>query len=74
MLELVRDLVRQLAADGKVNEARAWLDRVRPFATDRAVRLNWHLARMDLFQQVSDLHAYEDEQQSLYRFLEGKDQ
>jgi hypothetical protein len=74
MLELVRDLVRQLAADGKVNEARAWLDRVRPFATDRTVRLNWHLARMDLFQQVSDLHAYEDEQQSLYRFLEGKDQ
>jgi tetratricopeptide (TPR) repeat protein len=74
MLDLVRDLSRQLGGEGKEAEARAWLDRVRPFATDRTVRLNWHLARMDLFQQCSDLRAYEDEQQSLYRFLEGKDQ
>lgn len=74
MLELARDLVRQLAGEGKASEARAWLDRVRPFAQDRTVRLNWHLARMDLFQQSNDLRAYEDEQQSLYRFLEGKDQ
>jgi hypothetical protein len=32
----------------------------------------WHLARLDFLKQVQDLRAYEEEQQRLYRFMEGK--
>lgn len=73
MLNLVRTLAAQSAAAGAVGAALDWIDRVRPHAADRQVRLNWHLARLDLFQQEQDLRAYEQEQQSLYRYMEGRD-
>lgn len=50
-----------------------WLDRVRPFAEERSVRMLWHLARLEFFKAVQDLRAYEQEQQKLYRLMEGKD-
>jgi hypothetical protein len=49
------------------------LERARAYATERPVRLAWHLARLDLFRQENDLRAYETEQQALYRVMEGKD-
>ena len=43
-----------------------------PFALDHTVRLNWHLARLEVCKEAGDMHAYEQEQQRLYAFMEGK--
>ena len=40
--------------------------------TDRAVRMQWYLARLELFRQIEDLTSYQREQQRLYRYMEGK--
>ncbi|HLQ39019.1 MAG TPA: PQQ-binding-like beta-propeller repeat protein, partial [Planctomycetota bacterium] len=73
LLNLARERALALASADQRDAATALLDRVRAFATDRTVRMNWHLARLDLWKQVQDLRAYADEQQRLYRFMEGKD-
>jgi tetratricopeptide (TPR) repeat protein len=59
---------RALAGDGV-----AVLDRITPVVTTRQSRMAWRLARLDLFRQSGQLRAYEDEQQRLYRLMEGKD-
>ncbi len=68
LVGLARDQALAAGVDGI-----ALLDRVLPFVTKRPVRLAWHLARLDLFRQQNDLRAYEDEQQRLYRIMEGRD-
>jgi hypothetical protein len=68
MIQLAREVALKAGSTGA-----AALDRARPFATSRQARMLWHLARLDFFKQVSDLRAYEEEQQRLYRFMEGKD-
>ena len=73
LLSLGRERALLLAGNGRRDDAVALLDRVRPFALDRTVRMNWHLARLDLWKQIPDLRAYADEQQSLYRYMEGKE-
>ncbi len=73
LLELAAEHSRRLAGRGEPAAAVAVLDRVRPFVTARTNRLNWHLARLELFQATKDLGAFEREQLSLYRFMEGKE-
>lgn len=68
LIALARELALTPGQDGM-----AVLDAVRPAIVDRNVRMSWHLARLDLFQQRNDLAAYADEQQRLYRIMEGKD-
>ncbi|MCA8963319.1 MAG: PQQ-like beta-propeller repeat protein [Planctomycetes bacterium] len=41
-------------------------------ASDRALRLDWHLARLDCCKASGDLRRFESEQQDLYDFMEGK--
>jgi outer membrane protein assembly factor BamB len=72
LLGYCRERALELAAAGRPQDGAALLDRVLPHATDRSVRMNWHLARLDLWQQVGDLHNHEEEQQRLYRYIEGR--
>jgi len=72
MLNVARERALQLGpSDPKA--ALSLLDRVRVHIHDRTVRMDWHVARLDLFKEIQDLRAYEEEQQRLYRFMEGKD-
>ncbi|MGE3173340.1 MAG: PQQ-binding-like beta-propeller repeat protein [Planctomycetota bacterium] len=63
-IALARDLALRDGSTG-------WLDRVRPYAEARPLRLAWYLARLDVFQKVHDLTAYGAEQQRLYGYMEG---
>lgn len=67
LLGLAREQALSLGKDGV-----ALLDRVRRSVRERRSLQSWHLARLDLFRQISDLRAYEDEQQRLYRLMEGR--
>ncbi len=71
LLALVRDRALQ-AARRHEPKAVDLLDVVLPFAGDRTVRLNWHLARLEVCQEGGDLLGHEREQQRLYDFMEGK--
>lgn len=71
LLALVRDRALQ-AARRHEPKAVDLLDIVLPFAGDRTVRLNWHLARLEVCQEGGDLRGHEQEQQRLYDFMEGK--
>jgi hypothetical protein len=68
MIQLAREVALKAGRSGV-----AALERAHPFATSRQARMQWHLARLEFFKQVQDLSAYEEEQQRLYRFMEGKD-
>lgn len=74
-----RRLAEQLVALGRElaladpERGVAHLARVHPFVQDRTVLMLWHLARLELFKQQQDLRAHEQEQQRLYRLMEGKD-
>jgi outer membrane protein assembly factor BamB len=72
LLSLVRERASQQAQAGAVAAAWAALDELDPVLTDRDVRLTWHLARLELCQQIGDLAAHEREQQRLYDSLEGR--
>ena len=64
-------LARELAMEQEV-EGIAVLDRAEPFVRSREARMQWFLARLELYRQIQDLEAYEQEQQRLYRYMEGK--
>ena len=68
---LAIDYARELSVTEAVRSL-APLDRMQPLVTDRRVRLAWHLARMDVSRALNDLPALEQEQQLLYRYMEGK--
>lgn len=71
LLALVREraLAAARAGDGA---AVAQLDSLEPFTVDRTVRLNWHLARLEVCKEAGDLRGHEQEQQRLYDYMEGK--
>lgn len=72
LLALVREDALLTARAGAAG-ALAKLDAVLPFATDRKVRLEWHLARLEVCKEAGDLRGHENEQQRLYDYMEGKE-
>ncbi len=69
LLSLVRDRAER-AAD--LQGALSLLDGVGELMADRELRLNWHLARVELCKASGDLRAHEQEQQRLYAYMEGR--
>ena len=65
-------LARELAME-RGKEGISVLDSIEPLVTHRNARMQWYLARIDLLHQIQDLTAYQQEQQRLYRYMEGKD-
>ena len=59
-------------AEGGLEAALSVLDEVREPMADRELRLNWHLARVELCKASGDLRAHEREQQQLYAYMEGR--
>jgi hypothetical protein len=72
LLSLTRERAARMARDGNLRGGLAALDNILEFMHDRAVRLNWHLARVEICKEVGELRAHEDEQQRLYDYMEGK--
>ena len=72
LLALVRDRAAKQAADEGLKAALSTMDEVRELMTDRTVRLNWHLARIEICKEAGDMRVYESEQQSLYDYMEGR--
>jgi hypothetical protein len=72
LLSLARERAARMARDGNLRGGLAALDNILEFMHDRAVRLNWHLARVEICKEVGELRAHEDEQQRLYDYMEGK--
>lgn len=72
LLALVSSRAEGLARDGKLAEAMKAMDEVRDLLKDRPVRLNWHLARIEICKDAGDMRAHETEQQSLYDYMEGR--
>ena len=64
-------LARELAMK-RGEEGMPVLDNIETLVTDRDARMQWHLARIDLLRQIQDLTSYQQEQQRLYRYMEGK--
>lgn len=71
LLALVRERAMRAARD-RDPQAVELLDPVLPFAQDRGVRLNWHLARLEVCKEAGDLRGHEREQQRLYDYMEGR--
>jgi hypothetical protein len=72
LLALVSGRAEVLARDGKLPAAMKVMDAVRDLLADRSVRLNWHLARIEICKDAGDMRAHESEQQSLYDYMEGR--
>ncbi|MEQ1630841.1 MAG: hypothetical protein ABL997_00615, partial [Planctomycetota bacterium] len=68
---LAIDFARELASAAGIRSI-APLDRLKSLVGERRLRLAWHLARMDAFRSLNDIPALEQEQQLLYRYMEGK--
>lgn len=68
---LAIDFARELAAADGIRSI-APLDRLKSLVGERRLRLAWYLARMDAFRSLNDIPALEQEQQLLYRYMEGK--
>ena len=71
-MALVSNRAEQLARADKLPEALAAMDAVRDLLVDRNVRLNWHLARIEICKDAGNMRAHESEQQSLYDYMEGR--
>ncbi|MBL8724474.1 MAG: PQQ-binding-like beta-propeller repeat protein [Planctomycetes bacterium] len=72
LLSLVR--ARALAAARNGGLDLGVFEPLRSLGDDPAVRRQWHLARLEVCKAAGDLRAYEQEQQRLYAYLEGKGQ
>ncbi len=72
LLSLVREQAARALAEGGLEAALSLLDDVREPMADRELRLNWHLARVELCKASGDLRAHEREQQQLYAYMEGR--
>lgn len=72
LLSLVRERAAALARAGNLPGAMTALDGIADLLVDHDVRLQWHLARLEICKDVADLRAHEREQQRLYDFMEGK--
>lgn len=72
LLELVSTRAGELASGGDLRAAMAAMQEVREWLVKRKNRLNWHLARIELCKMAGDIRAHEQEQQSLYSYMEGR--
>ena len=72
LLSLVRARAEAEALDGDLDSALATLDSVREQLAERELRLNWHLARVEICKASGDLRAHDVEQQRLYDYMEGR--
>lgn len=72
LLSLVRQRAADSTSEGNATAAMATMDEVRDLLKDRELRLNWHLARIEICKAAGDLRAHENEQQRLYDYMEGR--
>ena len=72
LLALTRERAIALAKPGDATAALALLDTVFDLLVDRTVRINWHLARVEICKDHGDLRAHEREQNRLYDYMEGR--
>lgn len=72
LLALVRERAQRTARAGDLAAALGMLDAIGGMLTERTVRLDWHLARVELCKEAGDLRAHEHEQARLYDYMEGK--
>jgi outer membrane protein assembly factor BamB/tetratricopeptide (TPR) repeat protein len=72
LLSLVRQRAAESASEGNAAAAMATMDEVRDLLEDRELRLDWHLARIEICKAAGDLRAHESEQQRLYDYMEGR--
>ena len=72
LLGLVNARASELARAGDLTSALAAMQRLRALMVDRTLRLNWHLARIEICKDAGDMRAHESEQQSLYDYMEGR--
>ncbi|HEU4420575.1 MAG TPA: PQQ-binding-like beta-propeller repeat protein, partial [Planctomycetota bacterium] len=72
LLSLTRERAAHMSREGNLRGGLAALDNILELMHDRSVRLNWHLARVEICKEVGELRAHEDEQQRLYDYMEGK--
>jgi outer membrane protein assembly factor BamB len=73
LLRLVAEQAAARAAAGDLPGALALFDARADALRDRPLRLQWHLARLELCRARGDLAAQEREQGRLYACMEGKD-
>lgn len=72
LLALVRERAQAAVRSGDLARALAMLDAIGDMLTDRNIRLDWHLARVELCKEAGDLRAHEHEQVRLYDYMEGR--
>ncbi len=72
LLALVNTRASELARAGDLAAALVAMQSMRELLFDRTVRLNWHLARIEICKEAGDMRAHETEQQSLYDYMEGR--
>ncbi len=71
-LALVRESALTMARRGDREAGVAALGECRAWLPTRALRMQWHLARIDLFEALRDSAAMEREQDALYAMMEGR--
>lgn len=72
LLRVVRRRATALAENGDLDGALAAMDRVERLLVDRASRLDYHLARVELCKIAGDLTRHAVEQENLYAIMEGR--
>ena len=72
LLALVTQRATALGEQGGLAAAMEVMDGAAELMTQRDVRLNWHLARIEICKAVGDLRAHEAEQQRLYDYMEDR--
>lgn len=72
LLALVREQALADARAGALEKGLSALDAILELMVGRELRLNWHLARIEICKDVGELRVHEREQERLYHFMEGK--
>lgn len=72
LLQFVAEQAAARAAAGDLAAALQLLDQRAELLADRPLRLQWHLARLELCRTHGDAGAHEREQSRLYAYMEGK--
>lgn len=72
LLALVNTRASELARGGDLAAGLEVMQGLRQLLLGRTVRLNWHLARIEICKEAGDMRAHEKEQQSLYDYMEGR--
>lgn len=71
LIGMARSRAMAAAKAGRLDLAGTF-DPLLPFASSPAVRRQWHLARLEICKAAANLLAYEQEQERLYAYLEGR--